>query len=331
MQQGMLSSLLLSMSLVFGSSGAYATEMKPVTAQQWLQDEQINTKVSELLLLVMQDEVETLRFSLQRLALPQQEVARYLLLQKIEHQNISLTPRMAIFIESQSQLVPTYQILERGDGYEFTVPAFNFPVIANRLLQHWKKDQNILAFVIKAEQKELVLQEWLSGSEHQIKAREALLIRELDGLSAEAVDALATQLTQGLVISWLPSTSVVVRLAQVSRDADVYKMLWRMKADSDSQYELQRLANDGDSFSVEQLMNATQNPSLKRQAIEKLTQLHPLPENVKVFLISRMGLAEEASMVAQELVNQGHQSWLHELVSSNRQVKVTSIQKVLSN
>ncbi|MCA2442092.1 MULTISPECIES: hypothetical protein, partial [Vibrio] len=229
------------------------------------------------------------------------EVVRFRLLEKLEQQNIILTPRMALFVESQVRLTPTYQMLERGDGYEFSVPAFNYPAIASRLIKRWKQDQSTLDFVLQAERKELNLQQWLTGTSQQIQTRESLLIRELDSLSPSALKALTTQLTQANVTSWLPSTAVVVRMAQVSQDKAMYDLLWRMRADYNSQQELKRLADTGDAFSLQQLMNATINPSLKPHAIRLLTKSNPLSPEVKQFLIAKMALSEEATLVARQL------------------------------
>ncbi|MGL1558353.1 hypothetical protein ACSTJW_00890 [Vibrio parahaemolyticus] len=329
MQQGMLSSLLLSLSLLTLPVVVSAKEMQESVVEQWLQDTQIQTKVSELLEYVVRDEVDSLKFSLDRLAFPQQEVVRFRLLEKLEQQNIILTPRMALFVESQVRLTPTYQMLERGDGYEFSVPAFNYPAIASRLIKRWKQDQSTLDFVLQAERKELNLQQWLTGTSQQIQTRESLLIRELDSLSPSALKALTTQLTQANVTSWLPSTAVVVRMAQVSQDKAMYDLLWRMRADYNSQQELKRLADTGDAFSLQQLMSATINPSLKPHAIRLLTKSNPLSPEVKQFLIAKMALSEEATLVARQLAQQGHQTWLEELISSNRQVKARQIEQVL--
>ncbi|HAS6933028.1 hypothetical protein CFG65_22030 [Vibrio parahaemolyticus] len=329
MQQGMLSSLLLSLSLLTLPVAVSAKEMQESVVEQWLQDTQIQTKVSELLEYVVRDEVDSLKFSLDRLAFPQQEVVRFRLLEKLEQQNIILTPRMALFVESQVRLTSTYQMLERGDGYEFSVPAFNYPAIASRLIKRWKQDQSTLDFVLQAERKELNLQQWLTGTSQQIQTRESLLIRELDSLSPSALKALTTQLTQANVTSWLPSTAVVVRMAQVSQDKAMYDLLWRMRADYNSQQELKRLADTGDAFSLQQLMNATINPSLKPHAIRLLTKSNPLSPEVKQFLIAKMALSEEATLVARQLAQQGHQTWLEELISSNRQVKARQIEQVL--
>ncbi|CAE6925594.1 hypothetical protein AB3Y13_08025 [Vibrio alginolyticus] len=331
MQQGMLSSLLLSLSLISTPMMVSAKEMQESVVEQWLQDTQIKTKVSELLEYVVRDEVDSLKFSLDRLALPQQEVVRFHLLEKLERQDVILTPRMAIFVESQTRITPTYQVLERGNGYEFTVPAFNFPAVASRLIKRWKQDQSSLDFVLKAERKELDLSQWLSsGTSQQAQAREALLIRELDSLSPSALEALTVQFTQADVTSWLPSTAVIARLAQVSQDTEMYDLLWRMRADYNSHAELDRLAKSGNEFSLQQLMNSTVNPTLKPHAIGLLSKANPLSPDVKQFLITKMALSEEATIVARELAQQGHKDWLKELVAGNHQVKTRQIEQVLN-
>lgn len=330
MQHGLLSSILLSTSLLFAPvSASFATEMSPQTVETWLENDQVKQKTSEFLELVMRDEVDSLRFALERLTFPQQEVARYQLLKKLEQQDIVLTPKMSIFVEQQLAITPTYQVLERGDGYEFTVPAFNYPSIANRLIKQFRENQNTLVFVLNAEKKELDLKSWLSGPEHQVQTREALLVRELDSLSPEAVDYLVKQLTESPIVSWLPSTEVVVRLAQVSEDPEVYQILWKMKADYHSQAELVRLAESKEPFALEQVMAATKNPRLKEEAITLLTRVNPLSDDVKAFLVSRMAIADDASLVARELAKQGHTGWLQDLVNDNPQVKSSVIQKVL--
>lgn len=62
MQQGMLSSLLLSLSLLTLPVAVSAKEMQESVVEQWLQDTQIQTKVSELLEYVVRDEVDSLKF-----------------------------------------------------------------------------------------------------------------------------------------------------------------------------------------------------------------------------------------------------------------------------
>ena len=329
MQQGMLSSVLLSITLLMGVPVVTATEMQPERVEQWLQESQVHDKVAELLQFVVEDDIDGLNFALQRLSLPVQEVSRYLLLKKIEDQSLILTPKMALFVEQQKSMVPTYQVLERGDGYEFSVPAFNYPAIAHRLLKQWQQDQSTLAFVLEAERGELILKEWLSGSEYQVQTREALLVRELDSLSPEAVQNLTEQLTKASVTSWLPSSQVMVRLAQVSEDADVYKLLWLMKADFNSQSELVRLAKVADEFSLNQVIQASHNPSLKEQAIKELTKVRPMSTQVKDFLITRMALSDDATFIAGELAQQGYTSWLEELANSNQRVNSRAIMNVL--
>ncbi|MEL7291310.1 MAG: hypothetical protein AAGJ67_05210 [Pseudomonadota bacterium] len=329
MQHGMLSSLLLSSLLLCSVPNVAASEMEAQQVEQWLQEPQVQGKVAELFQLAIEDDVDGLNFALQRLSLPFQEATRFLLLKKIEDHNLALTSKMALFVEQQKVMVPTYQVLERGDGYEFSVPAFDYPAIANRLLKQWRQDQSTLHFLLAAERKELVLKQWLSGSDYQVQTREALLIHELDSLSPGAVNYLTQQLTEEAVTSWLPSSSVMVRLAQVSRDPGVYKLLWLMKASFQSEQELIRLAQVGDAFSLSQVIAASHNPSLKQLAISELAGVRPMTEPVKEFLISKMSLSEDARFIAGELISQGHRSWLQELVNSNPSVNRGAINSVI--
>ncbi|EHI9242453.1 hypothetical protein J9100_003759 [Vibrio vulnificus] len=321
MQHGLLSSLLLSLSLFWMPQIALAKEVPADTVQQWLQDQQVESKVSELLDYALRDKTNELKFSLERLALPQQEVVRYVLLDKLEKNQVILTPRMALFVESQIKRTPAYQVVEKGEGYEFTVPAFNYPAIASRLIKRWKQDQSTLEFILLAEQGKLDLQTWLSGSTNQIQLRESLLLKELDSLSPEALDRLVNQLVDKPITTWLPSSAVVVRFAQVSERSDVYHLLWRMKADHNSQAELTRLATMGDEQALQQVMAAALNPSLKEQAIQVLASKHPLSQDVKQFLITRMALPDDAVLVAKELSKQGHERWLQEVLSGGYPVK----------
>ncbi|AVX00315.1 hypothetical protein WM008_20815 [Vibrio vulnificus] len=321
MQHGLLSSLLLSLSLFWMPQIALAKEVPADTVQQWLQDQQVESKVSELLDYALRDKTNELKFSLERLALPQQEVVRYVLLDKLEKNQVILTPRMALFVESQIKRTPAYQVVEKGEGYEFTVPAFNYPAIASRLIKRWKQDQSTLEFILLAEQGKLDLQTWLSGSMNQIQLRESLLLKELDSLSPEALERLVSQLVDKPITTWLPSSSVVVRFAQVSERSDVYHLLWRMKADHNSQAELTRLASMGDEQALQQVMAAALNPSLKEQAIQVLASKHPLSQDVKQFLITRMALPDDAALVAKELSKQGHERWLQEVLSGGYPVK----------
>jgi hypothetical protein len=76
-------------------------------------------------------------------------------------------------------------------------------------------------------------------------------------------------------------------------------------------------------------MAATKNPRLKDEAIMLLTKVNPLSEEVKQFLVSRMAIADEASLVALELAKQGHTRWLQDLVNDNPQVKSSLIEQAL--
>lgn len=331
MQQGMLSSVLLLSALLICVPNVSSTEMLKLDAEQWLSEPQLQHKTTELYQRIIDEDIDGLNFALQRLSLPAQEVVRYLLLKKVEQQKIPLSTRMALFVEQQKLISPTYHIIQRGDGYELSVPAFNYPAIAFRLLKHWQNNKDTLAFILDAEREDLNLKQWLTGDEYELKEREDLLIRELDTLSPNAVNVLVKQITSEVVISWLPSSQVMVRLAQVSQNKEIYRLLWLMRVDFAIESELIRLAKSQKSSALEQVMlAASSNPGLKNLAIKELTRLKPMPAQVKQFLVALMSGSDDARFVANELVRHGYSTWLEELVATNQSIHANIILSVIA-
>jgi len=307
-----------------------AREISPQEASRWMEDSQVLNKADELYLLILNDDISNLEFALQRLALPQQEVTRYLILQHMEEQELILSEQVARFVQAQLGVNATYQVREQGDGYEVVTPAFNSSAIASRLLKRRQQDQGVLEFILAAEQNKLQLIDWLSGPEHQTRQREKLLIAELDGLSPRALDRLVQQLISDSVMHWLPSTSVVVRVAQVSQNPAVYDLLWRMRVDHHSRQEVRRLGQLADEFSIQQLLSATHTPSLRADVIQQLTQLDPLPLVVKTYLVEQMQHQEQTQSLARQLVDHGHRPWLEQIVKGNHGVNSNILLQVLS-
>ncbi|ENM3983642.1 hypothetical protein ABH649_002355 [Vibrio cholerae] len=328
MQQGWLCLVLLF--LLGLPSYAIGGDITATERELWLAEPQTQQKVEELYLLALHNEVDRLQFNLQRISYPAQEVVRFLLLQKFEQGQLILTEELAVFIAAQKSQTPNYLIAERGDGYEFSVPAFDYAAIAHRLLKQAQQQQDIVMFVLQAENGELNLREWLSGSLAQSEARQRLLLTELHRLSPQAMERLIGQITTEQVTSWLPSATVMVQLARHSQSHALYQRLWLMKANDDIRQEVARLAAQADAFAKQQLMLAVENPSLKQEALQALVEIRPMSMEVEQFLIEKLGQSENAFQVASMLAQSGYQGWLQELVSSNRAVKQQAILAVLN-
>ncbi|WP_165312478.1 hypothetical protein [Vibrio ziniensis] len=329
MQQGLLFSLFLS--LLFAWTPASAVEVSSTSQQKLLQDNQLQQKVSELVDLAIKDDIDALSFAVERISLPQQEAARFLLLQHLEQHQVSLSENLFQFVEKQKNIVPVYQVLEKGQGYEFSVPAFDYIAIAHRLTKQWKKDQSVVSFMLKAEGGELNLQDWLTGPDYLVQQREDLLLSEFVHLSDKVQHQLVKQLTDVKVVSWLPSSTVMVKMAQVTGYAPLYKLLWLMRADFYVEQELERLAQRGDDFSIQQIMLAADNPRLATNALQCLVKIpKPFSNEVKQFLVKRLENSADAPIVAQALAEQGYQPWLKELLNNNRRVESQAILQVLT-
>ncbi|EGQ8672944.1 hypothetical protein WNA58_002688 [Vibrio cholerae] len=328
MQQGWLCLVLLF--LLGLPPYALGGDITATERELWLAEPQTQQKVEELYLLALHNEVDRLQFNLQRISYPAQEVVRFLLLQKFEQGQLILTEELAVFIAAQKSQTPNYLIAERGDGYEFSVPAFDYAAIAHRLLKQAQQQQDIVMFVLQAENGELNLREWLPSSLAQSEARQRLLLTELHRLSPQAMERLIAQITTEQVTSWLPSATVMVQLARHSQSHALYQRLWLMKANDEIRQEVARLAAQADAFAKQQLMLAVENPSLKQEALQALVEIRPMSMEVEQFLIEKLGQSENASQVASMLAQSGYQGWLQELVSSNHAVKQQAILAVLN-
>jgi hypothetical protein len=318
------------------SGTVLASEMSPNTRQMWLQNDAVQQRVTQYLDYAKNDKIDAIKVDMQRLPLPQQEAIRFLLLQTMERQQTVISPQLAAYIEQIMTKPPVYQMRHFGDGYEFTTPAFAYPSIANRLLTKWRKNQEVLAFVLAAEREDLHLETWLNdGTPQERQAREKLFIDELDGLSPPALNLIVEQIVdaQNKVIFWLPSNAVMVRLAQVSRDLRVYKLLWRMRATTDSQKELFRVMDRYDDIAIDIVMAATENPTLREEALNYLVAFQPMPGKVRGFLLDQLGSANEQEVInlANKLVRYGYASWLKSLLDSDSKINRRALQKVIGS
>ncbi|MGL6316789.1 hypothetical protein [Vibrio sp. WXL103] len=329
MRRQWLKNLLLS-SLYVVSSVAQALELSSEQVEAWLADTRLQGRSQELLIQLSDNQVDSVKFSLERLAMPQQEVVRYMLMTEIEQAELVLTQQQASLVDLHREMQPSYHVLEVGDGYEFIAPAFNFPATASRIIKRWEVERDTLNLAQQAEHGSLVLRDYLSGDESQVGQREELLIQELPNLSRQALSLLTDQLLEQRLTTWLPSSKVMVSLAQVSQEQGIYDLLWKMRADSNTKQELLRLADMDSEFAYQQTMLAASNPALTEQALRQLARSKPMPEEVRSFLIARMSIEEEAPIVAGELVAQGYRQWLTELVLENRDIRVKEINSILA-
>lgn len=317
MRQGLSAIIFLLFIVLFGPF-AQASEMTQSEVSSWLNNPNAQSSADHLYQLALQDKVPEIQSSLDNTPLPKQEVVRYLLLKKIEDGRLVLSSRLAIFIQSQQTLPPRYQVTESGDDYSVTLPAFNASLVATRLVSDWEQDQTNIDFIIKAENNQLQLASWLQGDAYHIQQKEDLFLKEADSLSLQALQHLSNQLVGNSIVKWLPSTSIVIKLAQLTDDERLYSLLWKMKADEKSIQELQRLAEVGDEFALQQIMNATQNPTIKSIAINHLVGIKPMTTQVQAFLVDKLNHNRDGLMVAQALSSTEHHDWLISLLQSGQ-------------
>ncbi len=316
MQQGLLYRLLV-IALMCFSYVSHAIELTKQQAESLLQSESVQQVVQQLYQQAVRDEIPQLEQQFNAIPLPNREAVSYVLLKKIEARHLILTLRLANFIQVQTRVTPIYTVTEYGDGYQAVMPAFSYRLIAKRLMRQWKKDQAVLMFVLAVEQHDLNLAEFLGDDQTKVAENESLLLAEMAGLSPSAIEYLVEQIVAKPIVSWLPSSQVMVKLAQVSQDERLYNLLWRMKNDDQVLAEVRRLGQQADSFATQQLMAASKNSSLKSSAIDQLVRIKPMSSEVRLFLLTKLNQQSDGVMVATALVDGGYRDWLMGLLSHN--------------
>lgn len=328
--------LMMSWWLLLGlfSHSSAATVMTQEEASSWMVNPQVQVSTEQLYQLALQDKIADLQTALQAIPLPKQEVTRYLLLKRIESDHLALSPSLLVFLQSQQQQQPVYQLIESYEDYSTSYPAFNTALVANRVLSAWQQEQRNIDLIMAVESGELQLKDWLQGDEFQRQQKEQLFLQEVDRFSEPALQQLVQQIDGSSVVQWLPSTAIVIKLAQRTQDEKLYDVLWKMKANDSSVEEVQRLGQVADSFSLQQVMNATKNPVLKPLAIQQLVKVQPMTPSIQAFLIEKLNQNSDGLMVARALSESEHHDWLVSLVQegqvSHGQNLLQSMQAYLS-
>lgn len=322
MRHGWLWLISLFCSLALLSFTAQAQQLLSIQQRDlWLSKPELDEKVDELFQLVENNDIDALQSQLEGLAFPQQEAIRYLLLLHCQQSNTVFSPQMEKFVAQQRLLAPQFQVVAKGSGFEFYAPAFDYPALANRLLKSSRLHRDSSALLNAIKQHLLDLKLWLSGDTDQIEQHQVLLLRVLPSLTSEDIRFLVDQIKQEGVVSWLPANHVMVELAKLSQDAELYKLLWLKRADLYSEQEVTRLAAVADPAAIQYLLLASNNPRLKPLVQSELSKIFPMPDEVRQFFIQQLQQKDQVRFVAQLLIEQGYRHWLEELVKGNSGVQ----------
>jgi hypothetical protein len=311
-------------------STVHADEMSIIQRDYWLIRPDLSEKVDELMVLVEQNDIEKLGDSIQGLAYPQQEAIRFLLLQRLDVDSVSFSKDIERFVAKHRLLAPKYHVIEKGKGFEFLSPAFDYPSVANRLIKEWQREQDSREFISNVKRRQLDLKQWLTGEPELIERHQTLLNQNIELLSQSDVEYLAHQITGPGVISWLPSNQIMTELARLSGNEELYKLLWLMRADLYSEREVFRLGEQNTTFALQQLILASQNPRLKQQAQTMLAKAFPMPDFVRRYLITQLEQEADVNFVARQLIIYGYRSWLIELLSTHSRIKSKQVHAELA-
>ncbi|GEA52933.1 hypothetical protein VIN01S_37370 [Vibrio inusitatus NBRC 102082] len=301
---------------ILGSSfTVQALELSLEDKQQMLSDAQSQASAQRIVSLALSEQSDQANFNLLRIKQPQQEVVRFLAIKSIAESTPRYTSDLAVFVDTQRKVAPSLKIVEQGDGFHFVSPAFSYQIMAQRLIDDWKLNDQVIELYVGVENEQLNLRSWLTENPDLTSQREKLLINNIDKISDEGLSYLVGQITDNSVLSWLPSSDLMVAMATTSNNSDLYNIVWKMKADSALNRELERLGKDGSVFSIQQMIVASQNPSLSERSLQLLAKYAPTSQPAEDFLVSRMRNQGDAQVITKSIQSYGYNSWFNEWAS----------------
>ncbi|GAD91042.1 MULTISPECIES: hypothetical protein [Vibrio] len=305
--------ILLSV-MLSGLSMVQAVELTQQQKQQMLADTQSHDDAQRIVALALSDQSDKANFDLLRIKQPQQEVVRFLAIKSIAENHPQYTSDLAVFVDSQRKVPSSLTLVEQGDGFRFSSPAFAYQQLAQRLMDDWDLNEQEMNFYIAVENGKLNLRTWLTENPELTSPRERLLIENVVKLSEDGMSFLAQQVTTNNVVSWLPSTEVMVAIASASHSPELYNILWKMKTNSAVNRELERLGADGSEFSIQQLILASSNPSLNKRSLQLLAKYAPTSQPAEDFLVSKMNNRNDAQVISTSIQEYGYSSWFKQWV-----------------
>ncbi|CAM3128948.1 hypothetical protein [Vibrio rarus] len=315
MHKKLLATLLAAM--LSCSFAVQAIDLSVQKKQQMLADSQSQDIAKQIVSLAFSGQSDEANFRLLRVKQPEQEVVRYLVIKTISDRHPEYTSDLAVFVDTQRKVVPSLRIVDQGEGFRFSSPAFSYQQRAQRLIDSWKLNDQEIELYIGVENEKLALRTWLTEDPELSSQREKLLIDNVDKFSPQALNFLIDQITDENVVSWLPSSDVMVAMATVSRNPHLYSLLWKMKAGNAQSRELERLGQDGSDFSIQQLILASENPSLNKRSLQLLAKYAPASQHADDFLVSRMANQNDAKVITTSIEAYGYGRWFNEWVTEH--------------
>ncbi|WP_028025758.1 hypothetical protein [Enterovibrio calviensis] len=243
-----------------------------------------------------------------------------------------MTPEREKFLVTISHQQPKYLVKSQGNGYWVTMPAFNYAGEAKWVLNRWeiKLLEDEASRLLNYDQ--LSLAKWLSFSSSDYTLRREALVSLISRLTPEALGKLEALYVGDKNVVWSPDNAVLAALASTTGSDKLYNLLWLRRTDSYSLEVLQKLdVPPVTQHDIDQMIAATVNPVLAQTSLRQISSLHPLPDNVKAFLLKKIGDRRQGEAVVVLLAQKGHRDWLQEMQAQSSGVTRRNIENGLES
>lgn len=233
------------------------------------------------------------------------------------------SPALQAWVRSQAAKAPQWLVEGEVDGFLVQLPAYDFAAEARLVLSHWQQ----LAW--QGNYRQLLAQDRFDFKQ-LYHSRNLALVQQQQALLAVLDEQPATVLRREAhklapLNIFLPDNRLLLHLIERTGEPALYQKLWRQPVDSDSLAALHTIPRfyDGQQAS-DLLIAASRNGRLMIPALQQLSQLSPLPETARQYLLAELGKQQysglvgglllqldEPSMLAQLADRLGHQEWHH--------------------
>lgn len=248
---------------------------------------------------LQQGQLAALDTFLDSLPSAQSEPLRWWLLQGLSGSERPAAPTRT-WVAAQSKRVPSTLTSQTQDGFLVSLPRYDYPALARRLLQSWQQLDWQGQYGYELAAGKLNLRSIYRWNNPNLERQQSALLAAL----AQAPNPVRLQLAQAVARTplYLPDNRLIYTLLDYTGSSELFFTLWRRPVDDDSLRALALVSrfHEGNAAG-ELLLSAAAEPGLNSAAMLALGALHPLPDPVRSYLHRELGIGPDGVALAKLL------------------------------
>lgn len=224
-------------------------------------------------------------------------------------------PKLLAWVRSKAAKAPQWLVEGEVNGFLVQQPAYDFVAAAQLVLNHWQQ----LAW--QDNYRQLLTQDGFEFKQlyhrrnHELVPQQQALLAVLDQQPDAVVRREAHRLAT--LNLFLPDNRLLLHLVERTGEPALYQKLWRQPADESSVAALHTIPRFYRGLEASELLIAAcRNSELKIPAMHQLSQLSPLPDRARQFLLAELDSRRYGGLLASLLLRVNESSLLTQLANS---------------